>query len=166
MAATPVLRPCVRAEICWGSRLPVRPVGEWNWGEAQGPKADRLRLESMVRRRRAFTFPWRGQSREKEKQGEKRQRGRCTSLTFPLRSSLHAESPTKQLPTAIYWRHVFCTSKETQYYLAIPFPGKLLYVTTMTIIVSHREKERIVIVWASELHHTRSSFHFYLWALR
>lgn len=56
-AAAPVLLPCVRAEKQRGSKLPVRPVGEWNWGEAHGPKAETLREESMLRRRRAFTLP-------------------------------------------------------------------------------------------------------------
>lgn len=59
-AATPALWPCVREERVRGSRLPTRPVGERNSGEEQGPKADVLRLESIVRNRRAFTFPWRG----------------------------------------------------------------------------------------------------------
>lgn len=58
-AATPALWPCVREDRVRGSRLPTRPVGERNWGEEQGPKADVLRLESIVRNRRAFTFPWR-----------------------------------------------------------------------------------------------------------
>lgn len=57
-AATPTLWPCVREERVRGSKLPTRPVGERNWGEEQGPKADVLRLESIVRNRRAFTFPW------------------------------------------------------------------------------------------------------------
>lgn len=56
-AATPALWPCVREERVRGSRLPTRPVGERNSGEEQGPKADVLRLESIVRSRRAFTFP-------------------------------------------------------------------------------------------------------------
>lgn len=56
-AATPALWPCVREERVRGSRLPTRPVGERNSGEEQGPKADVLRLESIVRNRRAFTFP-------------------------------------------------------------------------------------------------------------
>ena len=56
-AATPVLWPCVREEMVRGSRLPTRPVGERNSGEEQGPRADVLRLESIVRNRRAFTFP-------------------------------------------------------------------------------------------------------------
>lgn len=58
MAATPVLWPCVRATKLRSSRLPVWPVGERYWGEAHGPRADVLREDSMLRRRRAFTFPW------------------------------------------------------------------------------------------------------------
>lgn len=57
-AATPVLWPCAREEMVRGSRLPTRPAGERNWGDEQGPKADILRLESIVRNRRAFTLPW------------------------------------------------------------------------------------------------------------
>lgn len=58
-AATPALWPCVREDRVRGSKLPTRPVGERNWGDEHGPNADVLRLESMVRNRRAFTFPWR-----------------------------------------------------------------------------------------------------------
>ena len=57
-AATPALWPWEREERVRGSRLPTRPVGERNWGEEQGPKADVLRLESMFLNRRAFTVPW------------------------------------------------------------------------------------------------------------
>lgn len=57
-AATPALWPCAREESVRGSRLPTWPVGERNWGEEHGPNADVLRFESIVRNRRAFTFPW------------------------------------------------------------------------------------------------------------
>lgn len=58
MAATPTLRPCVREERARGSKLPTRPEGDLNWGDEHGPKADVLRLASIERSRRAFTFPW------------------------------------------------------------------------------------------------------------
>lgn len=58
-AATPALLPCLREEKVHGSRLPTWPIGDWNWGEAQGPKADVFRFESIDRNRRVFTFPWR-----------------------------------------------------------------------------------------------------------
>lgn len=59
MAATPTLRPCVREEKARGSTLPMRPDGDLNWGDEHGPKAGVLRLASIERSRRAFTFPCR-----------------------------------------------------------------------------------------------------------
>lgn len=64
-AATPTLTPCVREERVRGSTLPTRPDGDLNCGEEHGPKADVLRLESIVRNRRAFTFPWEDSERDR-----------------------------------------------------------------------------------------------------
>lgn len=57
-AASPALWPSLREERVRGSKLPTRPDGDRNTGEEHGPSADVLRFDSIVRNRRALTFPW------------------------------------------------------------------------------------------------------------
>lgn len=160
-AATPALFPCPREFRVRGSRLPTRPPGDRNWGDEQGPRAEVLRLDSIVRNRRAFTFPWTHRQTD----------GRwlyCCSVLPPW-----GWTQTQQLH--LHWRWVqvthttglFCSLTHTLLWLDHWFSSIFIFIIIysfnhfFTRLVQHPEQQNlsldVFLDWANVLYQRETS---------